>query len=131
MMRNEHHQGHVNPLGQSHAPMQLDLFLTIASQPRYESAGQARQLRRLLDRNPNLVTIAASVARDAVNEGATRVRTDYIVAKLTMFYDIRISNVQREALARLVVREYPGLADVIHLRTSKRADFLKRKEPRA
>ena len=109
--------------------MQLDLFLSIASQPRFECASDARQIRRLLARNPDIVNMAASVARDAVKEGATRVRTDYIIAKLTMFHDIRISNVQREALARLVVREYPGLARVIHLRRSRKADFIKQEVP--
>jgi hypothetical protein len=124
-----HHQGFVNLQGPSHAPMQLDLFLSIASQPRFECARDARQVRRLLARHPDIVNMAAAVVRDAVKEGASRARTDYIVAKLTMFYGIRISNVQREALARLVVREYPDLSRYVHLRRSRKADFIKQEVP--
>jgi hypothetical protein len=131
----EHHQGRVNPLGHSTPIMdtQLDFaWLESATQDNQFHAAEACRIKRLLHRHPDLIDKAIIVAKQAKARNATRIRTDWILAELSMFHALEVGNENREALARLV-RDHlpPKLKPSIHLRTSKRADFLKRKEPRA
>jgi hypothetical protein len=94
-------------------------------------AAEAGRIKRLLQRHPDLIDKAIIVAKQAKARGAARIRTDWILAELSMFHGLEVGNENREALARLVLDHHPDLKDFIHLRTSKRADFLKRKESRA
>jgi hypothetical protein len=130
----EHHQGRVNPLGPS-APImdtQLDFaWLESATQDNQFHAAEACRIKRLLHRHPDLIGKAISKAKEAKARGAARIRTDWILAELSMFHALEVGNENREALARLVLDHHPDLKPFIHLRTSKRADFLKLKEPRA
>jgi hypothetical protein len=94
-------------------------------------AAEAGRIKRLLQRLPDLIDKAIIVANQAKARDATRIRTDWILAELSMFHAMEVGNENREALARLVLGHHPDLKPFIHLRTSKRADFLKRKEPQA
>jgi hypothetical protein len=130
----EHHQGRVNPLGHS-APImdtQLDFaWLESATQDNQFHAAEACRIMRLLHRHPGLIDKAISKAKEAKTIEAARIRTSWILDELCMFEGVNLGNENREVIARLVLEYQPDLKPFIHLRTSKRADFLKRKEPRA
>jgi len=130
----EHHQGRVNSLGH-HLPImdtQLNFaWLELLARSNDIDAGEAGRIKRLLQRHPDLIAKAIMVAKGAKARGAARIRTDWILAELSMFHGLEVGNENREALARLVLDHHPDLKPFIHLRTSKRADFLKRKEPQA
>lgn len=93
-------------------------------------ATEAKRIKRLLQRWPDLIDKAIMVANQAKTRGAKRIRTDWILAELSMFHGLEVGNENREALARLVLNHHPKLKHYIHLKTSRRADFIKRKEPR-
>jgi hypothetical protein len=113
--------------------MQQDFFtrLNLAARPQSPHAIEARRIKRVLAHHPDIISKAIALVEAAETRGATRVRTDWLIAELGMFYSVEIGNENREAIARLILHERPDLDRLIHLRTSKRADFLKRKEPRA
>ena len=119
--------------GRSHALMQQDFLtrLNLAACPQSPHVKEARRLKRVLARHPNIISKAIVLVEAAENRKATRVRTDWLIAELGMFYGIEIGNENREAIARLILYERPDLDRLIHLRSSRKADFIKRKEPRA
>ena len=113
--------------------MQQDFLtrLNLAACPQSPHVKEARRLKRVLARHPNIISKAIVLVEAAENRKATRVRTDWLIAELGMFYGIEIGNENREAIARLILYERPDLDRLIHLRSSRKADFIKRKEPRA
>lgn len=116
-------------LGPSHAAMQQDFFtrLNLAASPHSPHAIEARRIKRVLAHHPDIINKAIALVEAAETRGATRVRTDWLIAELGMFYGVEISNENREAIARLILDERPDLARLIHLRTSRRADFIRRR----
>lgn len=129
MMRKNIIMGRVNPLGHPHTLMHTQLkfaWLDLLAQSNDIDATEAQRIKRLLRRHPDLIDKAIMVARHAMARGAARIRTDWILAELSMFHRLTVSNENREALARLVLDHHPGLQPFIHLRTSKRADFIRR-----
>lgn len=112
--------------------MQQDFFprLNLAARPQSPHANEARRIKRVLARHPDIISKAIALVEMAEARGVVRVRTDWLIAELGMSYGVAISNVNREAIARLILDERPDLSRLIHLRTSKRADFIRRR-PRA
>ena len=90
-------------------------------------AAEALRIGGLLERHPELIKEAIKKAEEAKARGAARIRTDWILAELAMFHGLEVGNENREALARLVLEHQPDLKAFIHLRTSKRADFIRRR----
>ncbi len=131
----EHHQGRVNSLGHHLPIMDTQLYFPLLESlagSNDKDAAEAARIKRLLQRHPDLIDKAIMVAKEAKARDAARIRTDWILAELSMFHALEVGNENREALARLVLDHLPSdLKRLMHLRTSNRADFLKRKEPRA
>ena len=110
---------------------QLDFTLLESAAPDDAlHAAEACRIKRLLHRHPELITKAVAKAKEAKERGAARIRTDWILAELCMFDGLNLGNENREAIARLVLEHHPDLKAFIHLRTSRRADFIQRR-PRA